>query len=213
MNKNLVLVAMLTLMSCGNSTQQKYEIDSLTINCTDSTQVDTEIVGNIDGKDFTSYDLACFELKGHVKKIVTHENEFNTTYEFDRKGKLIKVYDDYTDDYKIGVGPEGELVIESEDNVTRTYYALDNACMEDGIYRLIMMWGTDGGESYTAEYKYDDSGKLIKIITSISSPDDEEPSVTENGVKVVKVDKYGNWIARVVGNYGYTTTRDIEFYK
>lgn len=164
-------------------------------------------------KEFTSYDLAVFDLKGHVKRVVTKEYGVVVVHQFDEKGNLIHVSDEGADDYKISRGPEGELQLESDENVTRTSYALDNALMEQGVYRLANMWGTDGGESIDARFVYDDNGKLIKVIVTITSEDDEEGQVTENGVKVVETDSHGNWIARVVGNYESTTTRTIEYYE
>lgn len=166
-----------------------------------------------ESKEFESVDLGCFELKGHVKKLVVIENDFKITYSFSKEGELKSVTNDSKDVYTLSRGDDGELVVSSDDAVTIDNYAVDDAKLEENVIQLSMKWGSDGGLSYQTVYEYDDKGNVVKETTTVED-EEGESDVYECVVKTLSTDSHGNWTSRkLVGKDSeYVVKRTIEYY-
>lgn len=195
------------LMACGNSS--KTEVSAL---AGDSTQVDEEneqsedhyAIWQMDSTNemnFTTYDLAAMEVRGHVKRIVW--NSGGWVARFSEEGELTFLTDD-TSEYMLGHDEDGFL----------TSYAVGAGSVVyiiDPKTNLLSCYsGGEGSASWENWYKYDKEGNLTEIEYNNEDVAEETKETTREKVTVLEVDSHNNWTKRKIGNS--VTTRTIIYY-
>lgn len=151
--------------------------------------------------NFTTYDLAAMEVKGHVKKIVYGNNGWVATY--DEEGNMTSLTDD-TSEYMLGHNDDGCLTSYAC-GAGSVVYSIDP---ETNL--LTCYSGGEGASSWDNWYKYDKKGNLIEIEYNFEDIAEESTETTTMKVTVLERDAHNNWTKRKIGKD--ITTRKIMYY-
>lgn len=217
----LPFIVAATITACGNKTSNNNESADST-NAVSATAGDEVKADNIKPDDFTSPDLAYFNVHGPVHKLFA----FGSTYEFDEDGKLIKM-DDY-DPFKESERIYDEETCQFEET---TCYKRDAKGRISETYGLEsfseIIWENDHlareegqveGTEFTYHYSYDKNGDLVKMIAEYRSVgyndeegDDEYYEKVETKYTIRKHDAHGNWTLRT-DEEGNEAKRQILYY-
>lgn len=168
-----------------------------------------------DWNNFTTPDLAFFELKGHVKEVVyTKANDRmtleSTTYTFDKNGRMI-------DGNGYSRGSNGRICRQGEySEVVSRYVYTEYVCDSKGRVVKASCDDPHDGYAFNETYLYNSSGLLIKKTGSDDCGGDYTSTFSYQ-----KYDNVGNWTCRtykdVFVDYEdldetYTERRIITYY-
>ena len=138
-------------------------------------------------------DLPMFDLHGTVKstKMSTLFGMEDSTYEFDRNGRVIKC--------------DGQKVTSFRDMVGDMW----NFTKNNGKLTKIKTCGT---ACYEYVFTYNTNGEIIKYVEKVNSPFGN--NTTTYSVTILERDSHGNWTKRKISGYGNTRTesRTISYY-
>lgn len=204
-----IAFAAVLLTACGNSVNTSDTTnanDSLEAQSTDINEQseDHYAIWQMDSTNevnFTSYDLAAMEVRGHVKRIAY--NNGGWVARFDEKGTLTKLTDD-TSEYMLGRNDDGCLT---------TYACGAGSCeysIDPETDLLVCYSGGEGTSSWVNWYKYDKKGNLIEIEYNYEDECEDIKETTTKHVKILEKDTHNNWTKIRIGDE--ITSRTITYY-
>lgn len=173
--------------------------------CHDGQTAGTEFVAErVTPDDFTSPDLAFFQLKGHVHFLYAYPS----VYEFDREGRLLKVdgedpydevrreFDDETDYFNEVTKLTSENGIIVEERAMEWY---NDVKWKDGL--VVEKSGQGEGMIFRHIFVYNDQGELTwskeKMWNDGDDEDSEDTTIEEYTYRILKRDNRGNWTLRM----------------
>lgn len=140
--------------------------------------------------NYTTYDLAAMEVRGHVKKIVW--DKVGNVARYDKDGYMMS-YSDEHDEYQLGRNDDGCLTIYACGAGSSTF------SIDPETNRIVCYSGGEGGYSWTNFYHYDKNGNLVDIEYNNEDITDNSKDSETLRVKVLEKDSHGNWTKRKVG--------------
>lgn len=207
--KKLILTSAImftALCACNNSAPKNGDGEATDSISNDSTAINEQsedhyAIWQMDSTNevnFTTYDLAAFEVCGHVKTI----KQGKCVTKFDKDGNITQ-YKDECSEFDLDHNDDGCLTIYACGAGSSTY------SIDPETNKLVCYSGGEGGTSWTNWYKYDKNGILTQIECNYEDIEDGSVRNTEK-VTILQSDAHNNWTKRKVGKN--VESRTITYY-
>lgn len=149
--------------------------------------------------NFTTYDLAAMEVRGHVKSIINGKS----VCRYDKEGRML-AYADECSDFTLGRNADGCLTMYAVGAGSSTY------SIDPETDQLVCYNGGEGATSWINFYKYDAKGRLTEIEYIFDDDAEGTRDTYTKSVTVLESDAHNNWTKRRIGNN--IESRTITYY-
>ena len=204
----ILILAATTIIACGNTnkpatTAQGDSTNTTTLGQNEQSE-DHYAIWQMDSTNevnFTTYDLAAMEAKGHVKKIEWADHKLIA--EFDEQGNITSLSDD-CGNFNIDHNNDGCLTSWAPGAGSVTY------SIDPETDLLTCFSGAEGALSWTNWYKYDKHGNLQEIEYNQEDQAEETTQTDTEKVTILSKDDHNNWTKIKIGKR--LITRKITYY-